>query len=254
MPRHYATPPFEIMTYRTPKGEQRQRDLDFLDPDVNKVNLGFVSDLVMGTMHVGAHIDALCHVTYGERAEWYGGFSAYEDLGDHGPLKCDVTNIPAIIARGVLLDIAGLKGVETLPESYPITEDDLREALNKAEVQLQPGDVVLIHTGQMVGWPFTGRPGNREAGICFEAARFLTEHDILAVATDNSATEVSPSIVEGNPQPVHIHVLTQRGVYILEWIYMEELAADAVHEFLFVCLPLKIEGATGSWVRPVAVV
>jgi kynurenine formamidase len=253
MPRHYATPPFEVMTYRSPAGEQTEGDLDFLRPDVNKVNLGFVSELVMGTMHVGAHIDALCHVTYGKRAEFYGGFSAYEHVGDHGATKCDVSKIPPIVARGVLVDVAGLKAVDTLPESYPITGADIEDACEAQGVEIRSGDVVLVRTGQMNGWPHTGRPGNREAGLSLDGARYLTEQEILAVAVDNSAMEVSPSIAEGNPQPVHIHVLAQEGVYVLEWIFMEELREAHPSEFLFICLPLKIEGATGSWIRPVAI-
>lgn len=254
MSRHYATPPFEILTYRTPRGIDVQRDLPFLDPSVNDVHLGFVDEFIMGTVHVGAHIDALCHITRGERNEWFGGFSADEYAGDYGVLRCDVTKIPPIVARGVMIDVAAARGVEVLPESYPIEVEDLEAAIRQQGTEIQKGDVILIRTGQMRGWPHTGRSGDDEAGIKLESAVWLTEREPLALCSDSSAFEVSPSVVAGNPQPVHIHVIAEKGIYILEWLYMERLSIERVYEFLFVCLPLKIEGATGSWVRPIAII
>lgn len=252
--RHYAHPPFDVVTYRTPRGERNQADLDYLRPDVNTVNYGFISELVVGTVHTGAHIDALCHVTCGDRSEWFGGFSADEHLGDNGPLKCDATKIPPILGRGILLDIPAVRGLEALPASYAITVDDVESALKRQDLEIRRGDIILVRTGQMQGWPFDVRSADQEAGISLETAQWLSAREPLAIASDSSAIEVAPSGVKGNTQPVHIHLIIEKGIYIVEWVYMEELAKANASEFLFVCLPLKIQGATGSMVRPVAVV
>jgi kynurenine formamidase len=162
--------------------------------------------------------------------------------------------MPPILTRGVLIDVARAKGVEILPDSYGITVEDISGALSQQDTTLQTGDVVLIRTGQMAGWPDRVRPAELEAGITLATARWLADREPVAVGSDSSAVEVAPSGVAGSPQPVHIHLISERGIYILEWIYLEELASARAYEFFFVCLPLKIRGATGSWVRPVAVV
>lgn len=252
--RHYAHPPFDVVTYRTPRGERNQADLDYLRPDVNKVGYGFVSELVVGTVHTGCHIDALCHVVRGDRSEWFGGFSADEYIGDQGVLKCDVTSIPPILTRGVLVDVAKQKGQDVLPESYAITVSDIEKACQEQGVELREGDAIVVRTGQMRGWPFDTRSSDKEAGIDLECAKWLADHRPILIASDSSAIEVAPSGVEGSTQPVHIELIDERGIYILEWLYTEELSGDGVSEFLLVCLPVKIKGATGSMVRPVAVV
>jgi hypothetical protein len=153
MPQHGVHPGLEVTTYRSPRGEQNQGDLEFLGSSANAVNQGFVTELLIGTAHTGTHIDALCHITRGVNNEWYGGFSADEYLGDNGALTCDVTKIPAIVTRGVLLDVAATKQVEVLPKSYGITVEDVQSTLARQQTELRPGDAVLIRTGQMHAWP-----------------------------------------------------------------------------------------------------
>lgn len=254
MPQHEAHPSLEVATYRSPRGEQNQGDLEFLQSNVNTVNQGFVTELLIGTAHTGAHIDALCHITRGANNEWYGGFSADEYLGDNGALTCDVTKIPPILARGVLLDIAAAKQVEILPKSYGITVEDVSSTLARQQTELRPGDVVLVRTGQMRAWPDEIRQSGDESGITIAVARWLADSQPVAIAADNSGLEVAPSGVQGYPQPVHTYLLPERGIYIIEWVYLEELSRAGIYEFLFICLPLKIRGATGSMVRPVAVI
>lgn len=253
MPRHDAQPPFEVITYRSPRGQRNAGDLPFLAPERNRDNFGFVLETVIGSTHNGTHIDALCHVTAGEERQWYGGFREDEWLGDRGALASDATKLPPILARGVLLDVAGARGVEALGPGEPVEAGDLAGAAERGGVELRRGDVVLVRTGQMRDWPRAVNPPGHEAGLSLGAARWLSERDPLAVGADNSALEVLPSTVEGSPQPVHVHLMVERGIYILEWVFLDELAAAGVTEFLFVCLPLRIAGATGSMVRPVAV-
>jgi kynurenine formamidase len=254
MPQHEVHPGLEVTTYRSPRGEQNQGDLEFLQSNVNTVNQGFVTELLIGTSHTGTHIDALCHITRGANNEWYGGFSADKHLGDNGALKCDVTKIPPILARGVLLDVATAKQMEVLPKSYGITVEDVSSTLARQQTELRAGDIVLIRTGQMHEWPLEIRQPGEEAGITIEAARWLAGSQPVAIGADSSAVEVAPSGVQGYPQPVHTYLIPERGIYILEWVYLDDLARSGIYEFLFICLPLKIRGATGSMVRPVAVI
>jgi kynurenine formamidase len=251
MPLFPGHPDFQVLSYRTPRGIENQGDQDWLAD--NRVNFHWQSELVMGTVHTGTHVDALSHITCGDDHHWHGGGNADRDLGDFGPLRGDATEIPPIIARGVLLDVAGTRGVEALDAHEPIGPDDLRAALERAGVELRPGDVALVRTGYLAGWPDADFiAGHEQAGIDREAALFLAERGVVAVGGDTESLENLPSTTPGNPHPVHIALLLERGIYILEMVRLEELARDGVHEFCFVCLPLKIRGATGSMVRPVA--
>jgi len=226
--------------------------MPFLRPEVNEDNFGFVLEQVTTSMHLGAHIDALCHVTCGSRSEWHGGFSESEFLGDKGALASDATRIPAILARGVLIDVAGHLGVPMLEPGMPIDAALLQAAASARNVEVRVGDVVLIRTGQLRDWPRL-RDGP-EAGLSLDGAEWLGALDPLAIGSDNSAIEVLPSILPRSPQPVHVHLLAKLGIYLLEWLKLDELAEANPSEFLFICLPLKITGATGSLVRPVAVI
>ncbi len=113
-------------------------------------------------------------------------------------------------------------------------------------------DVVLVHTGHLRDWP--DHEFGPEPGLSLEAALALAEHAPLAVGADNAAVEVLPSVIPGRVQPVHVELIVERGIYLVEWLGLEEMAASGHSEFLFICLPLKITGGTGSLVRPVAVV
>jgi len=251
MPQHPAQPPFDLTTYRSPRGQRNQDDLPFLRPEANRDNFGFLLEQVTTSMHIGAHIDALCHVTCGSESTWYGGFPEAEFLGDKGALASDATRIPPILARGVLIDVARYQGKSVLAPGAPIGAAELSAAAATAGVEVRAGDVVLIHTGQLRDWPQL-REGP-EAGLSLDGARWLSDHDPLAIGADNSAVEMLPSAIPGSPQPVHVHLLARCGIYLLEWLALEELAETQPVEFLFICLPLKITGATGSLVRPVAV-
>jgi kynurenine formamidase len=181
------------------------------------VNFARHSEMVMGTVHTGTHIDALSHVTCGEDHSWFGAGCSERDLGDFGPLRDDATDIPPIITRGVLLDLAGFREVAALPAHEPVGLEELQEVV-------------------------------RTQGV------WLAEQGVVAVGGDTESLEVLPSTVSGNPHPVHIALLVDRGTFILEMVNCEELARDRVYEFCFMCLPVSIRGATGSMTRPVAVV
>ena len=253
MPLFAGHPAFQVLSYRTPRGLVNQGDQEWLAD--NQVNFHWQSEMLIGTVHSGTHIDALSHITCGDGHTWHGGGSADRDLGDFGPLREDATEIPPIITRGVLIDIPGLRGVDALDAHEPVGPQELQEALSRQQVQLHSGDVAVVRTGYLSGWPDADFiAAHEQAGIDRDAALWLAEHGVVAVAGDTESVEVLPSTVPGNPHPVHIALLAERGIFIIEMVNCEELARDRVFEFCFVCLPVSIRGATGSMVRPVAIV
>jgi kynurenine formamidase len=253
MPVGPGHPQFQVLTYRSAPGSRNQGDMDFLEHG-NAAQLRVNTDLIMGTVHTGTHIDAFAHVCCGPAAEWFGGYSAFDQLGDFGALTCDASTIPPIVTRGVLIDVAADHSVPCLPRATAITSADLASALDKQQVELRENDVVLVRTGYMSIWPDITRTSEYAgAGIDHGAAVYLADRGAIAIGGDTEALEVFPSGNPDNPLPVHIELLQRRGIHILELVDVEALAADQVFEFLFVCLPLKIRGATGSLVRPIAI-
>jgi kynurenine formamidase len=216
-----------------------------------------MSELVMGTTHSGAHIDAHAHMTVGADDRWHGG-TARTDLGDFGPLRGDASEIPPLWRRGVLYDVPGHRGVDALGAGEAVTAAEV-EAIEAAQgVAAGAGDVALFRTGYLRYWPDAdGLAAHKGAGPDISAARLLAGRDVVAVGSDTETFEVQPAPDPGepaNPQPVHTLLLIENAIYLFESVYLEEISRERVYEFLFVALPLKIEGATGSMLDPVAIV
>jgi kynurenine formamidase len=233
MPHHPAHPPF-LFSLVKQHGE-------YVGPTGNSS----ASDAIALGSHVGTHIDALCHFSCG--GNLYGGEAAAEAQSYAGGLtRYSVDTIVPIFRRAVLLDVAG---ANPLPDDYTITPDDLARA---AHVEIRRGDVVLIRTG----WARYFEDARkfisevRGPGPAIAGARWLSERGIFAAGSDTVAFEKVPD----PSMPVHVHLLVESGIHIIECLNLDELASAGVTEFLFVALPLKIRGATGSPVRPVAVV
>lgn len=254
MPVAAGHPAFQVLSYRTTMGYRNQRDSALINDD-NEVGFGLNAEILIATMHSGTHMDALNHVCCGPQAEWYGGHSAYEHMGDFGPMTCDAATIPPIVTRGVLLDVAGHLGEDPMATGRVITAADIEATATAHGVEVRPDDAVLIRTGYMAVWDDEARAAACwGAGIDHEAAVLLAEQGAVVVAGDNVGLEVLPSTTPGNPSPVHIEYLVKRGIHIMELVDMEALAADGVREFCFIALPLKVRGTTGSMVRPIAMV
>jgi kynurenine formamidase len=138
-----------------------------------------------------------------------------------------------------------------------VPADELQAVEAASGVAAGAGDVALVRTGYLSAWPDPDRlAAHRGAGPDLSAARLLAERGVVATGSDTETYEVQPAPDRGtpaNPQPVHTLLLIEAGVYILESLDLEALAAAGVREFLFVALPLAIRGATGSMVDPVAV-
>jgi kynurenine formamidase len=256
MPLFPGHPPFQVLNYRTPRGI-RVTGAKPWGP-VNDAGLGYMAEYVMATSHSGAHIDALAHMTVGEDSHWYGGGRADEHLTDFGPTYGDAAKLPPFFTRGILIDAAGYRGIDCLPKGSPINAAEMEAICAAQGVTVQPWDVVVIRTGYMGLWPDAEKmAAHKTAGPDISAAQWLLERGVVATGTDTETYEVQPAPdpgPTGNPQPVHTLLLIDNGIHIMESLDLEALARDRVYEFLFVALPVKIRGATGSMIDPLALI
>jgi kynurenine formamidase len=244
-----------VASYRTPRGSRNQGALEqWFGTGAGEVGLN--SEIIIGSTHTGTHVDALSHVACGQEARWHGGYAEAHDLGDFGPLRAEASSIAPFLCRGVLVDLPAALGVDILAGRHLVDRPQVERALERQGVELRAGDAVLFHTGYMQAWGVDRERAGRHhgAGIGHDVATWLADLGVLLVGADTESLERDPAVDERRPYPVHVELLMQRGIHILELAWLEGLARDRIDEFLFICLPLRIRGATGSMVRPVAVV
>jgi kynurenine formamidase len=200
--------------------------------------------------HSGTHIDALAHQA--ENLTLHGGVDVDSGVQTSAGFRVlGIDTMAPLVARGVLLDVAGNKRLEP---DHAITPEELQRAEKDSGVKIQSGDVVLVRTGYGALW---SEPAEylRAAGVSSYASRWLIDKKVSAVGADNMAWDlIGPADPElGVTLPGHLLLLVRAGIPIIENLNLEELAAARVHEFAFICLPLKMRGATGSPVRPIAI-
>jgi kynurenine formamidase len=203
--------------------------------------------------HTGTHIDALCHQS--DALVLYGGVSVGDVQSSRGFTERGVEEIPPIVAPGVLLDVAAKEGIESLEPGHAVTAEDLKECCEGQGVSVEPGDVVLVRTGNDRYWDDPGRY-LAGPGMDASASYWAAEKQVLAVGADNMAWDV-PGLKDpelGCMLPGHLILLARYGIYIVENLKLDELAAASHHRFRFVCAPLKFVGATGSPVCPLAII
>jgi kynurenine formamidase len=201
--------------------------------------------------HCGTHMDTLNHLGY--FGCFWNGWTAEKHLGSRHWTVGGTEKYPTIIGRGVLLDIAGLQGVDCLPDTYEVTADDLKKAASEQGVELRRGDIVCLRMGRMTAWPDYDGYLLNPPGIGLAGARYLCEEaGAMCIAGDTIGLEVLPSVDEGF-LPVHCYMFATAGAQIMEVVWMEELAAEKQYEFAFIGGPLKLTGATGAPFRPIAV-
>jgi kynurenine formamidase len=209
---------------------------------------GIAMDAVIGSIHTSTHLDGLAHVSH--NGALFGGVDADKSRGDGGYRVHGIETVPPIVTRGIVLDIATLHGVGRLPDGYEVTVQDVEEALANLAVTVGHGDAVLIRTGKIQQY-FTDPVAFEQAqpGIGPDAAIWLYERGMVILGTDTSGTEPIPY----PERSTHVAMLVERGVHLIESLSLEEARLAAPPTGLFVCLPLKITGATGSWVRPILI-
>ncbi len=214
--------------------------------------VSYTGDAISMYTHMGTHIDALNH--FGINGKIWNGYTPEEHLGDKGWKKTGAEAIPPIIARGVLIDVAAYKGVKSLTNNYRVNSNDLKGALKKQGTSLKPGDVVLIRTGQGQHYHNAEEYLHDFPGINLDAVRWLVEDQkIMLLGADNLSFEAFPPERKDNWVPVHTYLLAEKGVMFIELMFLEELAKDKVYEFAFIAANLKLRGASGSPMRPLAI-
>ncbi len=210
----------------------------------------FAEDTVVLPLHLGTHVDALCHAWCDDCL--YNGFPGNTVRSTTRALRCGVEKMPPLITRGVLLDVVRLRGAP-VPSGETIGHDELQRAAERAGVTLRDGDAALIRTGWLESQDAAaGIDFNREPGIGVEAALWLAESGVAMVGADNFAIEVLP-FPEGTVFPVHQRLIRDYGIPLLEGLVLRALGEAGATEFLFAATPLPIVGGTGSPVAPVAV-
>jgi len=206
--------------------------------------------------HSGTHIDALCHQACD--LKFHGGIDvdAIERSDGYLALGAEtIQPIQPILARGVLLDVARRKGVDRLPPHYAITADDLEDCARASGAALNAGDVLLVRTGYATAWTEEATYLSA-AGVSKSGNVWAADHRVRAVGADNMAWD---SMEERDPDTNmmlygHVHLLVTHGIHIIENLNLEALSAAGCREFCFVGIPLKFRGATGSPIRPLALV
>jgi kynurenine formamidase len=226
------------------------RHEDHFQPEVSGPRTG-ASGVIMCKEHSGTHIDALSHQADDQML--FGGVSVAGIQTARGFTRYGVEEIPPIVAPGVLLDVPTALGIEELALGRAITAAELQACCDQQGVTIERGDVVLVRTGNARHW---NDPERYLAGpgMAADASRWLADLGVLAVGADNMAWDV---IGLPDPElgmlPGHLLLLARHGIYIIENLDLEALAA-AAYRFSFICTPLKFVGATGSPVRPIALV
>jgi kynurenine formamidase len=213
----------------------------------------YIEETVAGALHSGTHLDGLAHVGIGPHA--YNGVLYSDIVTSQGLTKLGMEDVPPFFTRGVLLNVARAKGVEMLDDSYVITDADLDAAASSQGVEVRPGDALLLHTGWGKLWSNdSDRYKASEPGIGLAAATWCTDHRVCMIGADNWAVEAVPCDPPDALFAVHQHCIAQYGCYLLENVRTEELAADGLHEFCFVLLPVRLRGATATLCSPLAAV
>lgn len=201
---------------------------------------------------IGTQIDGFGHQSIGN--DLYNCFQLDEVASPTEFSRLGIENAGGLFTRGILLDVAGLKGVEMLGDQYEITVQDLRATLERQNLTLEAGDAVIVNTGFWRLWETdTARYYRTQPGLGVEAAEWLVEQDPMIVGSDSCCIEVNPNPDPNLSSPVHQLMLAQHGIYLMESIKVDELLERDIYEFAFIVQPLKFTGATGSTVAPIAV-
>ena len=210
-------------------------------------------ELVSGELgQIGTQFDGLGHLGIGDL--FYNGNNRADFAQPEGLTKLGIENVGPLFTRGVLIDVARYKGVPQLQPTYEITAGDLRGALQRQNMEIRAGDVVLIHTGWGSLWMKDNAKYIQSCpGIGVGAAQFLADEEVTVVGADNWGVEVFPNPNASLGAPVHQLLLARNGIYLHENLNTADLAGNSIYEFAYVFVPLPMKGATGSPGSPIAI-
>lgn len=221
---------------------------DFLVTEIGQVGTQFD-----GPGHIGTRMEFEDGT---QKDVYYNGFTGEEIYSSYGLKKLGVEHIKPIVTRGVLVDIAGYKGVDALPHSYEVTLDDVKGALKKqgiAEDFFQDGDAIFFNYGWSKWWSQPQEYNSNPPGIGMEVAKWVVSKNASMIGSDQYGSEVEPSPIEGAMAPVHQLLVNQNGIFNLENLNFSSLISGEVYTFLFIFTPTPFKGATGSPGRPIAI-
>ncbi len=211
--------------------------------------LGANEDMLVLASHSITHMDALSHVYTADGI--YNGFPRDEFSTAGGAPHCDIRTTATFAGRGILLDVAGHQGVDWLEPGHNITRAELDACADAQGTEPRPGDILLVRTGYLDFFA-TGAKEFAQPGLGVDAVSFIDDHEIAAVGADNAAIECIP-FDDNVFLAVHIELLVNRGVTLMEHLKLAELAADRCYEFFFSVGALPVTGAAGSPINPVAI-
>lgn len=245
MPVNWFHQDFVYSTYRSAPEMLEYFSRSF--PNSNRIT--FTNLRMELSDHTGTHIDGLNHAAVGNR--FYNGVDTRKVTTTRGTKKLGIETMPPLISRGVLMDM-------TLKHRYDkrelITVADCQRVLALEGISVNAGDTVLIYTGWERFWKTDNqRYLSSMPGIGVEAARWLAKEKVVAVGSDTQSVEVEPNEDPSEDGVVHQMLIVENGIHLIENLRLRLLARAKVYQFLFVCLPLKIRGGTGSPIHPIAV-
>jgi len=180
----------------------------------------------------------------------WNGYPA-SSVTSRGAARCGIETAGPIVTRALFLDLAA---DGPLGESEPIGPERLDEAVRQRGLRPEPGDAILLRSGWLAQWRAGAASTLAWPGLDAGCGEWLGDHDICAVGADNIAVEVSPSTVKGSAMPLHLAAIRDRGIFFLELLDLERLAASGATQCLLVAAALNIVGGVGSPVAPVAVI
>ena len=207
-------------------------------------------DLVRTFVGIGSQVDGLGHIGINHRH--YNGVHVSEFVTTAGLTQFGTEQLPPIATRGILLDMAKLFETSLVPDGTAFNKAEIDAALEAAGLTLRTGDIVLFHTGKMAAGT-EGPFSPTSPGLGVEGAQYLADAGVVAVGSDTWALEVIPFENPTHVYAVHQTLLAKNGVYILENMVTEELAADGVTEFFFTLGAPRLEGTVQAIINPVAI-
>jgi kynurenine formamidase len=218
----------------------------------------YADDFVFMPLQAASQWDGLAHVFYDDKL--YNGFPS-SDVGPHGAMHCSIDKMAkGIGGRGVLLDIARLKGVDWMQAGEVITPADLDAACSAQGVEVRSGDILYFRTGWRTKFKTEGNAAEfmaGEPGIGIDCAQWLFDHEVAVIASDNWAIEALPGENDAEVLDVHMVLIRDMGMTLGEILDLDELAddcaSDGIWEFFTAAPPIKFTNAVGSPINPLAI-
>jgi kynurenine formamidase len=227
-------------------------------PDAGPEGLGrnsvnWIVEQITATQQMGTHLDGLNHLQVGDRT--YNGYRLADIVEDYGTNRLGIDTLPQVVTRGLLLDVAAVRGTDRLGAGEVVTPADAEAALAAAGLTVRAGDAVLFHTGWGRLWGVDNQAyAAGEPGPGMELGRWLADRRVALTGCDTWSFGPYPPEDPAEPFVVPQTLNTRHGIVVAENLRLEEVAQQRLHEFLLVVSHAKLRGATGAWVTPLAIV